>query len=175
MKKNYIIWTIAILLLGTAFYIITMNQSSPISKSSGKTTQTVKIQAADFTLKDLNGDSISLKSLRGKNVYINFWATWCPPCKAEMIELEKLYQETKNSDLVILAIDLGEDKKIVSDFMRKNNYNFKVVMSDTKTAEIYRISSIPVSIFIDKEGNIINSQIGGMTYEQMKEQINKLK
>lgn len=175
MKKNYIIWTIAILLLGTAFYIITMNQSSPISKPSGKTTQTEKIQAADFTLKDLNGDSISLISLRGKNVYINFWATWCPPCKAEIIELEKLYQETKDSDLVILAIDLGEDKKIVSDFMRKNNYNFKVVMSDTKTAEIYRISSIPVSIFIDKEGNIINSQIGGMTYEQMKEQINKLK
>jgi len=174
MKRNYIIWSIALILLCTAFYTVIKSQAGPISKSAVIPTQSEKIKAHDFNLKDLDGASVSLKSLKGKNVYVNFWATWCPPCKAEMVELEKLYQETKDTDLVILAIDLGENKKTVADFMIKNNYNFKVVLSDTKTAELYKISSIPVSIFIDKDGNIVSSQIGGMSYEEMKEQIDKL-
>ena len=65
-------------------------------------------KAIDFKLKDLDGKELSLSDLKGKNVFLNFWATWCPPCKAEMPEIEKSYQETKDSDLVIVSIEIGE-------------------------------------------------------------------
>ncbi|GFZ33844.1 hypothetical protein CSC2_43700 [Clostridium zeae] len=60
-------------------------------------------------MKTLDGKEVSLSDLKGKNIFINFWATWCPYCVQEMPEIEKLYQETKNSDLIILGIDIGED------------------------------------------------------------------
>ncbi|WP_206872404.1 TlpA disulfide reductase family protein [Clostridium zeae] len=66
-------------------------------------------KAIDFKLKTLDGKEVSLSDLKGKNIFINFWATWCPYCVQEMPEIEKLYQETKNSDLIILGIDIGED------------------------------------------------------------------
>ncbi|MBC8061285.1 MAG: TlpA family protein disulfide reductase [Clostridiaceae bacterium] len=128
-----------------------------------------KVLAPDFTLKDLNGNEVSLVDYRGKNVYLNFWATWCPPCRSEMPEIEKLYQETKDGDLVILAIDIGEDNKTVTNFIKENQYNFKVLLDEkNEIASAYGISSIPVSLFIDKDGYIVNQQIGAMSLEQMK-------
>ena len=75
-----------------------------------KSPDSEKIAALNFKLKDLNGVEVSLSDFKGKKVFLNFWASWCPPCKAEMPDLEKLYQETKDSDLVILAVNIGEDK-----------------------------------------------------------------
>lgn len=189
MKKNLIIWVLATLLVIVAVYTVKNNedqnnadQNNTEEKSAddtGKLTQesssAEKVIAPDFTLKDLNGNDVSLKDYRGKKVYLNFWATWCPPCKAEMPEIEKLYQETKDSDLVILAIDIGENSKTVSEFISENKYNFNVLLDEkNEIASLYGISSIPVSIFIDQEGYIVNAQIGAMNLEQMKVYINAL-
>ena len=136
---------------------------------------TTKEKAIDFKLKDLNGKDVSLNDFKGKNVLLNFWATWCPPCKAEMPDIEKLYQENKNSDLVILAVNLGEDKQTVKSFIEKNKYNFDILLdSDQDVAIKYNIVSIPTSFFIDKEGNIVSKKIGAMTLEEMKSYINLL-
>jgi thiol-disulfide isomerase/thioredoxin len=148
------------------------NNSSSETIEANETADTEtpeKIAAPDFKLKDLSGKEISLSDLKGKRVFINFWATWCPPCKAEMPELEKLYQETKSSDLVIITVNLGEDKATVHKFIESNKYNFPVLLdSKNEAAALYGIRSIPTSYFIDKDGYIANGKIGAMNLEEMR-------
>lgn len=132
-------------------------------------------KAQDFQLVDLQGNKVSLSDYQGKKVFLNFWATWCPPCKAEMPEIEKIYQETKDSDLVILALEIGEPLDDVKSFIDDNNYNFKVLLDlDQSVATAYGISAIPTSFFIDEEGNIIGKRVGGMNYDEMKGYISLL-
>ncbi|KZL92901.1 TlpA family protein disulfide reductase [Clostridium magnum] len=146
------------------------NTSSPQINSNA-----FNSKAIDFKLKDLNGKDVSLSDLKGKRVFLNFWASWCPPCKAEMPDIERLYEETKDSDLVILAVNLGEDKDTVKSFIDKNNYKFRILLdSDQTVAEQYSITSIPTSFFIDKNGTIVAKKIGAMTYEEMKNYVNTI-
>jgi len=201
MKK--IIWPLAVILVfGISIYSVTnynknkaekldiaakenvkakiaiqKSKDSAAAEGAGttKSSSTNKIAALDFKLKDLNGKEVSLSDFKGKKVLLNFWASWCPPCKAEMPDLEKLYQQTKDSDLVILAVNLGEDKTTAKSFIENNKYNFTVLLDlDQGTANQYNIVAIPTSFFIDKEGNIVSTFKGGMTLEQMKDNISKL-
>lgn len=144
--------------------------------SGADKTETLQLgKAEDFTLVDLEGNKVSLSDFKGKKIFLNFWATWCPPCKAEMPEIEKVYQETKDSDLVILAVEIGEPLDKVKTFINKNNYNFKVLLDlDQSVATTYGILAIPTSYFIDEEGNVVSKRVGGMNYEEMKEYIAKL-
>lgn len=195
MKK--IIWPlVAVLVFGISIYTvvdynknkgkdldITTNENSTTKKaydaakdpSTVKSSDAEKIAALDFKLKDLNGKDVSLSDYKGKKVFLNFWASWCPPCKAEMPDIEKLHQQTKDSDLVILAVNIGEDKTTAKSFMQSNKYSFTVLLdSNQNIAAQYNISAIPTSFFIDKEGNIVSTIKGGMTLEQMKTNISKL-
>lgn len=143
--------------------------------STDESTAPAKAPALDFKLKDLNGKEVSLSDYKGKKVFLNFWASWCPPCKAEMPDIEKLYMETKDSDLVILAVNVGEVKSKVSSFLNDNKYSFPVLLdSDQKITNQYNISGIPTSFFIDEEGNIVSSISGGMSLAEMKSYINEL-
>ncbi|GFP77418.1 TlpA family protein disulfide reductase [Clostridium fungisolvens] len=148
-----------------------VNQSTAVNSSTSKSgifKNTQDGKAIDFKLKTLDGKEISLSDFKGKRVFLNFWATWCPPCRQEMPELEKLYQESNDSDLVILTINLGEDNKTVRSFMDKNKYNFNVALDlDQSVAIKYNIVSIPTSILIDSEGNLVSKKIGPMTLEEM--------
>jgi thiol-disulfide isomerase/thioredoxin len=147
--------------------------SSPAS--TVKSSDAIKIAALNFKLKDLKGKEVSLSDFKGKKVFLNFWASWCPPCKAEMPDIEKLYQQTKDSDLVILAVNLGEGKATAKSFIDNNKYNFSVLLdSDQSIGNQYSIVAIPTSFFIDKEGNIVSTIKGGITLEQMKSNISKL-
>lgn len=200
MKKNIIIWTAAIILVIVAVYTTnnynarssieknppsqnqTAEQESPTPADSVQTVdqpaaENINLMAEyDFTLEDLTGSKVTLSQLKGKKVYLNFWATWCPPCKAEMPDIEKLYQETKDSDLVILAVNVGEDKKTVADFIAKNKYNFPVLL-DVKgeVSQLYQVTGIPTSYFIDTNGILDNGTTGGIPFESMQEYVNNLK
>jgi peroxiredoxin len=149
---------------------ITSSEQNPSDATAkGKLATSIKVKATDFKLKDLNGKEVSLSDFKGKKVLLNFWATWCPPCKAEMPDIEKIYQETKNSNLVILAVNLGEDKQTVKSFMDKNKYNFNILLDSEQAAAIkYNIVSIPTSFFIDENGTIISKKIGPMNIDEMK-------
>jgi thiol-disulfide isomerase/thioredoxin len=145
-------------------------KNSNISQNDSVKTSPIlqKSSAIDFKLKDLEGKEVSLSQFKGKKVFLNFWATWCPPCKQEMPEIEKVFNETKDSDLVILTVNLGENQNTVKAFMDKNNYHFKVVLDlDEKVATKYNIQSIPTSLFIDKDGNVVSTKNGAMTKAQM--------
>lgn len=196
MKKALLIFTLLAILIGGASYVVTTNSISNTNNNSNQTNinttqnqansgQTksnplineseLKIKATDFKLKDLNGKDISLSDLKGKKIFLNFWASWCPPCEAEMPDIEKLYQETKGSDLVIIAVNLGEEPKTVKSFIDSNKYNFKVLLDEDQSVAIkYNITAIPTSYFVDKEGNIVSKKIGAMTYEEMKGYIESL-
>ena len=153
------------------------NENAPTYTASPtvKSSETDKIPAQNFKLEDLNGKKVSLSDFKGKKVFLNFWASWCPPCKGEMPDIEKLQIETKDTDLVILAVNMGEDSTTAKSFMEKNKYSFTVLLdSDQSIAAKYNISAIPTSFFIDKKGNIVYSIQGGMTLEQMKDNISKL-
>lgn len=180
--KKLLIALIAVIVIGISIFTVNnYNKSNTKAKSKQSTiinnnsNYTFKTPAADFKLKDLHGNELSLSNLKGKKVFLNFWATWCPPCKAEMPEIEKLYEETKDSDLVIVAVDMGEPLSTVKTFIDNNKYDFKVLLdSDHSVATKYGISAIPTSYFIDKNGNIVSKNVGAMNIDQMKEYIKGL-
>lgn len=131
--------------------------------------------ALDFTLLDLEGNEVSLQNFRGKNVYLNFWATWCKWCVQEMPDMETIYWENVDNDLVILAVDVGEDSAKVEKYIEERGYPFQVLLDpDKSVAKAYHIRSIPVSIFIDRDGYIAYQRVGAMNEEQMRAAIASL-
>lgn len=140
-----------------------------------------KLPAYDFELKDQYGNTHKLSDYKGKVVFLNFWATWCPPCREEMPHIEEIYKEYgyNKNDVVILGAaspataenpspqDESEEK--IKAFLTKNNYTFPVVF-DVK-GEIFRnyyINAFPTTFMIDREGNIMGYVAGGLSKENMK-------
>jgi peroxiredoxin len=124
--------------------------------------------APDFTLTDLDGNTIRLRDFRGKVVFLNFWAIGCPPCRIEMPAMEEVYQEYKDKDVVIIGVDLGEYRGSVRSFVEENDYSWTFVI-DTygQVAWAYLITGIPTSFFIDKGGIIRSLQVGAMSRTAM--------
>jgi peroxiredoxin len=114
-------------------------------------------KAPDFTLKDLNGNPVRLSDLRGKPVFINFWATWCPPCRIEMPEMEQLYRE-HGAEFHMVAINLTATEKsatAVPAFLRQNGYTFPVILDPEEQASArYTVMAVPSSFFLDENGLI---------------------
>lgn len=126
----------------------------------------------DFTLKDLNGNNITLSSLRGKKVFLNFWATWCPPCRSEMPDIERIYKKYKDSDVYVLTVNVNEPHSTVKKFIDEYNYSFPVVLDDTgEVSQKYQITGIPTSYFIDSDGNISDKHVGALTFDDMEKYI----
>ncbi|CAH2213098.1 TlpA family protein disulfide reductase [Tepidibacter aestuarii] len=122
--------------------------------------------APSFTLKDLNGEEVSLSDYEGKIVLINFWATWCGYCDKEMPDLQKLHKE--NEDLVVLGVDVRESKEKVKSYIDKGNYDFPVLLDEKgETSITYLVSAFPTSYFVDKNGILLGAVQGMMTYDKM--------
>jgi cytochrome c biogenesis protein CcmG/thiol:disulfide interchange protein DsbE len=119
--------------------------------------------APGFKLTDLKGQTISLASLRGKVVFLNIWATWCPPCREEMPSIESLYNEFRHDpDFVILAVSQDTDgAKAVAPYMKQNGFNFTVLLDPkNNVGEAYNVSGIPETFIIDQRGRIVAHHIG---------------
>ncbi|MEK0313697.1 TlpA family protein disulfide reductase [Cohnella sp. 56] len=126
-------------------------------------------EAPDFTLTDLDGNTVSLRDLRGKTVYLNFWTTWCKWCKKEMPAMKQVYQAFEDKNLAIVAVDIGEDREEVASYIAKGSYPFQVLLdSDKSVSESYRVTSIPVSVFVDKEGRVAYRKLGTMKEDEMR-------
>lgn len=124
--------------------------------------------APDFTLTTLEGDPVKLSDFRGKPVWINFWATWCPPCRAEMPEMQQKYAKLKEKGLVILGVDVGEDADMVSTFISANGFDWTFALdSSTEVSQQYRVNGIPGHFFVSKEGIIKAVQVGGLPANMM--------
>lgn len=119
--------------------------------------------APDFTLTDLEEGSVSLSSLRGKVVFIDFWATWCPPCVRSLPHTQALsqHEKAKSGDLVVLAINAREDAQKVKQFMQEKNYTFRVLLDkEGKVLDDFGVTGIPTFVVIDREGKVTYVQTG---------------
>lgn len=121
----------------------------------------VKQLAPDIKFTDLAGNPVLLSSFKGKVIFLNFWATWCPPCRGEMPSLEKLHEKMKGKAFVILAISIGENKLKVANFIKENKYSFPVYLdTDNQAADVYKVSGIPTNFLIDKDGYVMFRESG---------------
>lgn len=130
-------------------------------------------EAVDFGLPDLAGNTVRLSDYQGQPVVLNTWATWCAPCRLEMPDLDKLYQEYKDQGVVVLAVNIGESRDTVAGFIEEAGYTFPVLLDESASVVVqpYRISSIPATFFIDGEGRVASIRVGAMSLDEMKQRL----
>ena len=132
--------------------------------------------APDFELETLDGEKKKLSDLRGERVMVNFWATWCPPCRAEIPDLQKFHE---NEDITILAVNLTEteqDMDKVEEFVDDFGMTFPILLdTETEVADTYKIQPIPSSFMVDSNGRIQFVALGAMHYDMMVAEFNKMK
>ncbi|WP_185217246.1 TlpA family protein disulfide reductase [Sphingobacterium mizutaii] len=122
---------------------------------------------ASFT--NINGETVALSDLKGKVVVMNFWATWCPPCIAEMPSLQKLHEELKSEkDIVFMAIEVDQDIDKAAKFMAKNKYTLPLYTVGSELPEELMSNSIPMTVILAKNGDIIGKQVGMMDFKSEK-------
>lgn len=131
--------------------------------------------APDFQLMSLDGEVIDLQSFRGEPVWITFWASWCPPCRAESPELAAAYERHAPDGLVILAINVGEDPSAAAAYVEKAGLPFPVGLDrSTAVAAQYRVQGLPTHYFVDSAGVIRDMKIGPMGTKEIERRLAKV-
>ena len=124
--------------------------------------------APDFTLKDLDGKTQRLSDYKGKVVLVNFWATWCPPCRREMPSMERLYQKLKAEPFMVMALDQYENFDIVFTFTGQLDPapSFPILLdTGSKASKAWNVKGLPSSFIVDKQGRIAYRAIGGREFD----------
>ncbi|MFQ5867738.1 MAG: TlpA disulfide reductase family protein [bacterium] len=132
--------------------------------------------APDFTLSKLDGNSLTLSDFKGKVIILNFWATWCPPCRMEIPDFVELYEKYKDEGLLIIGVNLdGGDSRSVKQFLEKYKINYPIVLGNVKVTEDYGgIRAIPTTFVIDRNGNIREKYVGYRPRATFEDQAKKL-
>mgnify|MGYP000967414197 FL=1 len=136
--------------------------SPSIEKKENQTT----LKSYEWKLKDENGNIFDFESVKGKVVFINFWATWCPPCIAEMPSIQNLYTDYK--DKVEFLLVTNDPYSEINEFLSKNNYDFKILRPVTFNTSVFDVSTIPRTFLIDKTGKIIIDETGAANWNSDK-------
>ncbi len=154
-------WVVAASLLLLGLFLVIVQVSG--GKADPEVRPEVGYLAPDFTLPGLDGQTVRLSDFRGKKaIFLNFWATWCPPCRLEMPTMEKAYQEYKSQGLEILAVsvDTGQ-KSVVKNFLQEFKLTFPALLDpDMEVLRLYRMFSLPATFLIDKQGIIRHRELG---------------
>ena len=143
--------------------VITLSLGMLLAGCAGENSQNPWIgkPAPEFHLSSLDGQSVSLSDLKGRPVLINFWATWCDPCRGEMPYLQQVYDEWQGKGLVLLAINIGESPSQVAKFMQSQRLSLPVLLDgEGNIAVMYNVRAIPTTFFIDREGIIQDVKVG---------------
>lgn len=135
---------------------------------------TVGNRARDFHLESLHGEQVSLSDYKGSVVLVNFWATWCAPCRAEIPDFEAAYQAHKDDDFVVLGINVEESSRDVEAFVRELNVTYPVLLDEQgKVMNEYRGLGLPMSLLVDRDGVIQVRHMGILTANQLQEYLDK--
>jgi len=158
----------------TIFILLLPQQvNAQVSPEAARLLNTARIQvfnqpsnSHDFTLPLLSGGNATLSSFRGNVVILNFWATWCPPCRAEMPSMEALYVRYKDQGLEMLAVNLRENPDTVQQFIQSNGYTFPILMDRTgRTGSLYGVQAIPTTFILDRQGRMIGRLVGSIYWD----------
>lgn len=135
----------------------------------------VGMPAPDFRLVGLDGNPIQLSELRGHPVWLTFWATWCPPCRAENPDIQAVYTDKKANGLVVVAVNIGEEPGTVRGYAERTGLSFSIVLdAATEVASMYRSAGIPTHFFIDADGVIRDWRIGTMSKKAMESKVESI-
>lgn len=185
--KKIIIGAIIATMVGWAVYdFIILGEDTAVEHESGaegseqteETGLAVGNFAPDFELTTLTGETVRLSDYRGQRVFVNFWATWCPPCRAEMPDMQKLYEE-QDLPIEILAVNLTDsemNEEDVAEFVEGFGLSFPILMDvDSQVANTYQVQAVPVSYMIDQDGRISYVAPGAMNHDLMIQEVKKMK
>lgn len=135
----------------------------------------INAHAPDFTLTSIEGKKVSLKELKGKVVLVNFWGSWCDPCKREMPLIQSAYEKYKKQGFEVLAINVKESKFAVTSFLKQNQLNIPVLLNnDLKISKDYGVNKFPTNFMIDRDGKVKQIYEGEVTKDQLEGWINEL-
>ena len=141
----------------------------PFTAMAGRTAITPieeKPPAPDFTLKDMDGNEVSRESLAGKPVIINFWATWCPPCRAEIPAMNRAWHKIKDKGVAMIAIDVGEDEDTIFAFQADYPMDFTVLLDeDGKEVKKWPVRGVPTTFVLDPQGRMVYRAAGARAWD----------
>ena len=148
------------------FIVVCVVAVALIAASCKKNERNVVVEegkAPDFTLSDIRGTKVTLSGLRGKVVMLEFWATWCPPCRDSIPDLNRVYEKFKDKNFELLAISVDEGRDVsstVGSFMKEHGVIYPVLIDDGKVNQSYGVTNIPVMFIIGKDGKVVKKHIG---------------
>jgi thiol-disulfide isomerase/thioredoxin len=132
-------------------------------------------EAADFKLKSVTGKEFSLQDLKGKFVLLDFWATWCAPCRHDLPAVEKLHQEFHRKGLVVLGVDGGEDSGTVNEFLLSSKLSYPILLTPNSDVMLsYSVTAFPTVVLIDADGKIVFYHVGAGGDKALRESLAKL-
>jgi len=176
LQKNHLISIaiIAIVIASIAVIELRKPKQNIISGSDKNVGISIGKTAPDFELRDLSGKNTKLSDFRGKNIILNFWASWCPPCREEMPEFQRIYTENAEN-LVVIGVNLQESKENAESFVKKLGITFPILLDpNAQVKDMYNVFTQPVTYFIDSNGKIIDKKFGPLTREEIDEKIAKM-
>jgi cytochrome c biogenesis protein CcmG/thiol:disulfide interchange protein DsbE len=135
-----------------------------------KLLEEAKKKLSELNLLTIDGKEVKLSDYKGKVVLVNFWASWCPPCKEEMPVLEKVYQKYNDKNFVILAVNMDTSEGAMKEFLEKNRYSFPIVRIKGEAG--LNIPGLPTSYLVDKDGSVKKIRLG--VYRELEEDLSKL-
>jgi len=162
MRRLFVI-VVMLILVGGSIYMVAGSSRLPYESAQ---LVDVGAQAPDFQLEDTKGNKVSLADLRGKVVLVNFWATWCPPCRAEMPSMEKLNESMAGEDFIMLAINVEENgRSVVPEFLNRSPHSFPILYDDQGVVQkLYGVYKFPESFVIRKDGVIDDKVVGAIDW-----------
>ena len=128
--------------------------------SSSQVSEEAIMPTIDFTLNTLDGQAIKLSSLKGKKVLLNFFATWCPPCRVELKDFDEINRKYQNQNFKILCVSVDNKAGTVRSFMTKNRYSMTVLFDDKNVANSYNVRGIPTTFLLNENGDIVWHHVG---------------
>jgi len=171
MSRRGVLLLTALILIAGGGWIAATRVADP-ARAGRIPAPRVSHPAPDFTLTTTDGETLTLSELKGKPVLLNFWATWCPPCRAEMPYIQAAHEAYKGAGLVVVAVDVQEGREKVSQFARELGLTFPLALDTTgQVGTTYQVRAFPTSFFIDREGIIRSTFTGPMTSPVLEERL----
>ena len=169
INSRFITWMTWALFLGMIWTVVSRVQPETAQTSTGYVAKE-GFTAPDFKLDLLDGGTVTLSELKGKVVLVNFWTSWCPPCRKEMPAIESVYRSYKDIGLVVIGLNLTaqDSKQATALFVQEVGVTFPIALDlENSVGNLYRVTALPTSFFIDRKGVIRSIIVGGPMSEAL--------